>query len=150
MIYFILVSDKVHKQYCYQCQPLGTLVSSRWLDLNMLKITLAFQGRGFYPSGISLHISYLLSQASRMLCDRECYLAKVIGNFSCSLIMYKVSHFFSETGNSQHEFIKGKVYLTNHLLVLHVPVNGFYEDLIHNFPRDYGETDLADVPHLHF
>lgn len=39
--------------------------------------------------------------------------------------------------------------MTNHLLVLHVPVNGFYEGLIHNFPKGYGETDLTAVPSSH-
>lgn len=40
--------------------------------------------------------------------------------------------------------------MTNHLLVLHVPVNGFCEGLIHNFPKDYGETDLTAVPQAIF
>lgn len=36
--------------------------------------------------------------------------------------------------------------VTNHLLVLHIPANGFYEDLIHNFPRGNGETGLTPEP----
>lgn len=35
--------------------------------------------------------------------------------------------------------------VTNHLFVLHVSVNGFHEDLLHNFARAYGETDNSNA-----